>query len=344
MHPISHRSHLVLACFAIGVALASGSGRLAAQQPREAPPETVDMKRHSLKFDKEWNAPAAKIGEGRLFQMDVTIVEIPAGGQLAARRRLAEEMVYIISGQGQTTIWNQASGKKEKYSWKEGDYLSPTLNAWYQHGNASASASARLLVISSAPLIKNLFKTEALLTSVDFSFADRWEKSVAQKPEYVGDVQEGADAVRMKVGHLLPDLPGRAMEERRKGVLGITITPEGDMAQNHIMEMEVREYLSSDENSPGHRHVWETVYFIVGGDGFAMLQRQGEAERRLDWKAGDLFVVGANEYHLHRARTGGTARVVQVKASGYFNNVGLPDDYLMQPGAWPKQETGNTPR
>ncbi len=316
-----------LAFFALFIA---GPCRLAAQQANE----TISMKQYPLKFDKALGAAAARIGEGRLKQMDVTIVEIPAGGQLALHRHLAEEMVYIISGQGHTTIWNQANGKKEKYNWKEGDYLSPTLNSWHQHVNASTSSASRILLITSTPLIKNLFKSDALVTSVDYSFQERWEKSLAQKPEYFGNVAEGADAVRMKVGHLLPDLPGRAMDERRKGVLGITITPEGDMAQNHIMEMEVREYLNSEENSPGHRHVWETVYFIVGGDGFAMLQRKDEPERRLNWKSGDLFVVEANEYHLHRARSGGTARVVQVKASGYFHGVGLADDYLMQPGGW----------
>jgi quercetin dioxygenase-like cupin family protein len=318
----------------LAVALAGmfffASNQLAAQSGGE----TVNMKQYPLKFDKRLGVAAARIGEERLKQMDVTIVEIPAGGKLAEHRHLAEEMVYVISGQGYTTIWNAANGKKQNYDWKEGDYLSPTLNSWHQHVNASTSSPSRILLITSTPLIRNLFKSDALVTSVDYSFQERWEKSLAQKPEYFGNVEEGADAVRMKVGHLLPDLPGRKMDERRKGVLGITITPEGDMAQNHIMEMEVREYLNSEENSPGHRHVWETVYFIVGGDGFAMLQRKDEQERRLDWKSGDLFVVEANEYHLHRARAGGTARVIQVKASGYFHDVGLAEDYLMQPGGW----------
>jgi len=331
MNRIPRANHVVAACTVFFALFGGGGERLIGQQAKE----TVDMKRHLLKHDNAWGSAAARIGEGRIHQMEVTIVELPAGGKLAVRRHLAEEMVYIISGQGYTAIWNQANGKKERYDWKEGDYLSPTLNAWHQHVNASTSAPSRILVISCAPLIKNLFKSEALLSSVDYSFPERWEKSVAQKPEYVGDDEEGALAVRMKVGHLLPDLPGRAMQERRGGVLGITIRPEGDMAQNHIMEMEVREYLNSEENSPGHRHVWETVYFIVGGDGFAMLQRQGEPERRLDWKAGELFVVETNEYHLHRARSGGTARVVQVKASGYFHGVGMADDYLTQPGPWP---------
>jgi quercetin dioxygenase-like cupin family protein len=334
---IQRRMRWLAAGFFTTTVALSGASAFYGQQPA-APGELIRMKTHPVKMDPALGAGVARIGEGRIHQMDVTIVEIPSGGKLGARRHLAEEMVYIISGRGYTEIWNRTNGKKERYDWKEGDYLSPTLNSWYQHVNSSPTEPSRLLVISSAPLIRNLFKSEALLTSVDYSFPERWEKSVAQKPEYVGDEQEGALAVRMRVGHLLPDLPGRAMQERRNGVLGITIRPEGDMAQNHIMEMEVREYLSAEENSPGHRHVWETVYFIVDGEGFATLQRQGEPERRLDWKAGDLFVVEANEYHLHRARSGGTARVVQVKASGYFHGVGLADDYLTQPGAWPAAE------
>jgi hypothetical protein len=60
-------------------------------------------------------------------------------------------------------------------------------------------------------------------------------------------------------------------------------------------------------------------------------------------ESGDLFVVEANEYHLHGARAGGTARVFQVKASGYFHDVGLAEDYLMQPGGWSPEQKIATP-
>ena len=50
--------------------------------------------------------------------MDVTIVEIPAGGQLPLHRHLAEEMMYVISGKGRVQMWNQAKGRKEEYDWK----------------------------------------------------------------------------------------------------------------------------------------------------------------------------------------------------------------------------------
>ena len=73
----------------------------------------------------------------------------------------------------------------------------------------------------------------------------------------------------------------------------------------------------------------ETIYFVLKGEGYALLQREGEPERRVDWKEGELFIVEAHEYHIHRPRPGSSARLLQMKASGYFRRVGI-DDYLMQ--------------
>ena len=114
MNRIPRANPLVVACAVFLALLGAGGEPLLGQQSKE----TVDMKRHPLKLDNAWGVAAARIGEGRIHQMEVTIVEIPAGGKLAVRRHLAEEMVYIISGQGYTEIWNQANGKKERYGWK----------------------------------------------------------------------------------------------------------------------------------------------------------------------------------------------------------------------------------
>jgi quercetin dioxygenase-like cupin family protein len=133
----------------------------------------------------------------------------------------------------------------------------------------------------------------------------------------------------MKVGHLLPNLRNRDMKDRGEGMLGLTISPEGDMANNHLLEMEVREFTRPDATSPEHRHVWETVYLILRGSGYANLQKEGGPERRVDWTEGDLFLVEANEYHNHRPRNGAGGRFLQIKPSGYFHDVGL-DPYLMQ--------------
>jgi quercetin dioxygenase-like cupin family protein len=300
---------------------------LVAQQGRS--PELIRLKEHPLQQDAALGARAARLSEGKFHQVDVTLIEIPPGGNLPPHRHLAEEMILIVSGSGYTQMWPRPEVRKERYDWKEGDLLSPSLNTWHQHFNTSPTTPARYLSITTAPLTQNLFHNPAFLAASDFLFEDRWKSAVAQKPEYTPENTTGPTNVRMKVGHILPDLPGREMLRRSSDQLGITILPHGDMAANELLEMEVREFTRDDGTTPEHRHVWETVYFVFKGNGYATLQKGSGPERRLDWTEGDLFLVEANEYHNHRPRGIG-GRFIQIKPSGYFERVGLEREFLMQ--------------
>ncbi len=292
-------------------------------------PELIRLKEHPLQMDTELGVPAARLSEGKFHQADVTLIEIPPGGNLPPHRHLAEEMILIVSGTGYTQMWPRPEIRKERYDWKEGDLLSPSLNAWHQHFNSSPTTPARYLSITTAPLTRNVFQNADFLSAIDFQFEDRWNQSVAQDPEYTPEDTTGPENVRMKVGHILPDLRGREMLRRSRDQLGITILPFGDMAANELLEMEVREFTAADGTTPEHRHVWETVYFVLKGDGYVTLQKEGQPERRLDWTEGDLFLVEANEYHNHRPRGIG-GRFLQIKPSGYFHRVGLERNFLMQ--------------
>ncbi len=309
--------------------LASGANTPPWAQDGKRTSEIIRPKEMPLTFDKELGVPAVRIGQGKLHQVDVTLVEIPPRGKLAPHRHLAEEMMFIVSGKGYTLMWNgKDSGKTEKLEWSEGDLLSPSLNAWHQHFNAS-NTPARYLSITTAPLTENVFKNSAFLNANDFTFDDRWNKSSAlKKPEHFGNVTQGPDTVRFRAGHIFPDLRNRQMADRGDGMLGVTLDPEGDMAGNELFEMEIREFSRPDASSPTHRHLWETIYYILKGEGYAELQREGGPERRLDWKEGDMFLVEANEYHVHRPVSAG-ARFLQWKASGYFRRVGI-DKWSMQ--------------
>lgn len=326
------RGHNVYRAALLGALLIAST---AASAQTLAQNELIRVRSHPVKFDPKLGAGVASLSAGKLHQLAVTLIELPPGKQLAPRRELAEEMIYIVSGQGYTLMWNQKEGmwnekdgKKLRYDWKAGDLLSPSLNAWRQHANSSPTEPARYLVVSTAPLTERMFHHPAFLTSVDFVFDDRWKDSVGIEPRYTPG-ESGPETVRMKAGHLLPNLRDRKMADRGAGMLGITITPEGDMASNRILEMEVREFTAADSTSPSHRHVWETFYLILSGDGYATLQDQDGPERRLNWTEGDVFLVGANEYHIHRPRDGSLPRFLQIKASGYFHGLGL-DPYLMQ--------------
>ena len=283
--------------------------------------ETIQVKEYQL--DK--NGPdniSSQVGKNKLKQIEAILVELTPGNQTDPHHHLAEELIYIVFGEGYTLIWDKAGGDKIRYDWSEGDMLSPTLNSWHQHVNLSNDKPARYLSLSSTPLTRNLFRDSEYLQSSDYVPKERWQYSINQAPEYEPVATEGMGVVRMRIGHQIKDLPGRKLQNRRENVLGITVRPEGDMAGNETMEWEVREYLTPDASSPGHRHPWEVVYHIMSGEGYAILQSKDGPRRRINWKQGDVFFVEADEYHRLIPLENSSPRIWQVKASGYFHNIG----------------------
>ena len=71
----------------------------------------------------------------------------------------------------------------------------------------------------------------------------------------------------------------------------ITILPEGDLAGNKMLEMEIREKRGgefTDDEAHMHKHPWVVVYIVLDGEGYSNLQREGEPKRVLSWKKGDM--------------------------------------------------------
>src|SRR5512142_165351 len=50
---------------------------------------------------------------------DAYLAEIPAGGSLKSERHLYEELVYIVSGRGSTSVWQQ-DGSPAQFEWHAG--------------------------------------------------------------------------------------------------------------------------------------------------------------------------------------------------------------------------------
>ena len=43
-----------------------------------------------------------------------------------------EELIYVISGRGAATMWNEGEPKRT-FEWQEGSLFSPPLNSWHEH-------------------------------------------------------------------------------------------------------------------------------------------------------------------------------------------------------------------
>jgi quercetin dioxygenase-like cupin family protein len=297
---------------------------LVSEAPFPVSDETIDLAQYPLYIDPQSGIPMAPLGTDSLFQVDATLVEIPPGGQLPPERHLLEEVIYIVSGEGHTNMWVHPDEQPQHYSWSAGDLLSPSLNTWHQHVNTSSDTTARFLSVTTAPLARNQFNNDEYIFSSGFVFEDRWHMGITQEAKY-----KGPNTMDMISGHFLSDVQGRKLQEV-DGRRGLNLRPDvGDMAGNRLMEIFVREYLSNEMGVPsdGDRHPWEKIYLALEGEGTAVLKRNGEPARVVNWKKGDLFVVEANEHHDMGPRFGSTPvspypRLMQLKAPGYFDRIG----------------------
>jgi quercetin dioxygenase-like cupin family protein len=285
--------------------------------------EIIKLATYPVNLDPELGVLTADLGAGKLHQSDLTLVEIPPGGRTPPDRHLAEEVIYIVSGEGYTSMWMRDGDKPQRYEWKAGDLLSPSLYAWHQHFNTSTDTPARYISMTSTPLTRNLFHNEEFVTASGFMFEDRWQIGVTRQPAY-----KRPDNIDMVAGHFLPDLPGRKLQGK-EGSLGITIRTTGDMAGNRILQTLVREYQGDDPLLPldGHTHPWEVAYLALEGEGTTLLKNGDKPARLVNWEKGDLYIVEANEYHDNGGRVGTVPkppypRLMQMRPSGYFFGLG----------------------
>lgn len=343
------KNGLASVCWTVLLSLLAVQGTLLFGQQSSVRPETVQLKTVPVEYDNEYGAAIARFGagnygEGRLHQMDATLVEIPPGGKLPAHRHLAEEMIYIVSGTGYTEMWTGSGDDRKRYDWSESDVLSPSLNVWHEHGNASTTEPARFLSMTSMPLMKKIFGEAAFLSSSEYVFEERWQKG-QQEPRFlqIERLRDGRmlmDGSSMSIGHIIRNMAGMEMPPVWGDVeypeTGINVLPpayeaEGilaltGMAGNRLFEWQNREYLREYITHEGsnHHHAWEVVYICPVGEMQMTLQRAGEDEvRHIQWQAGDMLIVEADEVHYPGSEVVGT-RFLQFKLSGYFRGTGIP--------------------
>jgi mannose-6-phosphate isomerase-like protein (cupin superfamily) len=221
---------------------------------------------------------------------DCYICEIAPGKSLEAQKHMFEALIYVVSGRGATTIW-QENGKKQTFEWGEGSLFSPPLNAWYRHFNGQGDQPARLLVMTNAPTVLNLYHNIDFVFNCDYRFTDRYAgeedffSGVAKIPDegfhdtnFIGDVR----------GYELPD-----RSDRGAGGKMLMIEMANNVMSAHISQFPVATYKKA------HRHGAGAHVIILKGEGFSVMWREGEDIKRYDWCAGSLMVPPERRFHQH---------------------------------------------
>ena len=251
---------------------------------------------------------------------DGWLIEIAAAGSTEVMHHLCEATIFVLEGRGATTFWQEGSAK-ESVEWKRGSIVAPPLNCYYQNFNGDGQAPARLLIVTSAPVVLNQFRHAEFLFNDTFVFNQRFDGSGS----FFSAPAEREGPFRWRT-NFVPDIRTHAVEpkpHRGQDNVGINFT----MSNNSMA-------VAASEFPPGsykmaHRHSVGAYVFILSGQGFSLLRWEGEEEaRRVDWKDGCILSPKAGEFHQH-FNTGDTpARYLKIRP-GALNaehwNGGQPD-------------------
>ena len=250
------------------------------------------------------------------YQMvDGRLLQLPAEGNSASQRHFYEQGVYIVSGSGHTFLQQENRGE-QRVEWHAGDLLAIPLNVRHQHFN-DGKEPARLLSISSFPMVLNLIDNESFVLKNPHAFTDRYDG----EKDYFDPVEgHGEIVVTQNFVTDILNTPTVAFDYRGKGNSSIKWLMAGNsMLSLHISEMPEQSYKKA------HRHSSDAFILLLSGSGFSLTWPEGffEKRKRVDWKAGTLFVPPIFWYHQHFNTGSERARYLAINAPDAVRNLGL---------------------
>ena len=232
------------------------------------------------------------------------ICEIPAGQSLKPKKHLYEELVYILSGHGATSVWSEGQNK-QSFEWQAGSLFSPPLNTWHQHFNGQGNQPVRFLAMTTAPTVMNLFHNLDFVYNCEYRFTDRYK---GEEDYFSG--KGAALAETFWDSNFIQDVKSFALQDNsRRGAGGRIIMLEiaNNLMSAHISQFPVGTYKKA------HRHGAGSHVVILGGEGFSLMWPEGEEIRRYDWKEGSLLVPPERWFHQHFNIGASPARYLALK-------------------------------
>ena len=227
---------------------------------------------------------------------DLHIIEMGPGGKANPERHMYEEIVYVYSGSGATSVWFKESAK-QTFEWHTGSLFVIPLNANYQHFNGSGMEPARLMSVTTAPHVLRYFHfNEEFIYQCPICFTDRfgWENYFNAE-----GVMWRSHANRVWESNFIPDAKSIKLyvwNERGGGSSNVMLQMgEGNLLA-HISGFQVGTYKKA------HIHGSTAYLFILNGKGFSLVWQEGQERIKCDWKPGSIFMTGAGGgewYHQH---------------------------------------------
>jgi uncharacterized RmlC-like cupin family protein len=232
---------------------------------------------------------------------DAYVCEIPPGKSLLPQKHLYEELIYILSGYGATTVWAEGTAK-HTFEWQPGSLFSPPLNTWHQHFNGQSDQPVRYIGATRAPISMNLFHDLGFIFKTDYVFKERYggEEDYFTNGGKSSVLSMGAAAKEIEVldTNFVPnckELKLREFPERGAGGATIFIEMSNNVHSVHISRFPVGTYKKAHR----HGHAGSRL-IILSGQGFTLIWPAEGGERvKIPWQENSLFGFPNGWFHQH---------------------------------------------
>ncbi len=231
---------------------------------------------------------------GRGDFVGLQVIEIPPASATDWARHLYDDVFYVLSGHGSTSI-DVGTGQNHCFEWGPRALFAPPLNTRFRLFNVSGNEPVRLVSANDLPFLLNVFRNEDFLFDNPFSFPDR----IGRQGYFAGD----GDFLPLKPGkhmwetNFVPDLAVLSLPEweaRGAGSRNIKIILADSSMHSHTSEMPVGSY------KKGHRHGPGAHVFAITGSGYTLMWNEGDAEfERHEWRHGFVFAPPEGMFHQH---------------------------------------------
>ena len=254
----------------------------------------VDLHTVETKTWPRFGVPAAFVHlKGRGDFMSLFVIDLPPGGHCAPQRHMFEEVIYVLSGHGSTTI--DVEGQPHTFEWGPNSLFALPLNARYQHFNGSGREKARLISANNLTLMMNLIHDEEFIFDNDRVFRGRLGKEGYFQGE--GERIETAPGRFLWETNFVADVTAFRLEawEKRGGrSKNIRFALADGVMHTHTSEMAVGTYKKA------HRHGPDFHVLVTIGEGYSLFWEEGDTDFiRVDWKPGTVFAPTDGIFHQH---------------------------------------------
>ena len=259
------------------------------------------------------------------YQCNDFVLEMGPGGSSKPIRQMHEELIYVLSGRGATSVWLEDESSKRTFEWQAGSLFGVPQNATHQHFNGSGDEPARFITITDLPLMLNMFHSEDFIWNNPFHFQDRF----GDDGYFIGegkmhDIREGRSWWETNVLADADHFELRPWKDRGAGGINLQFNLANSSMHTHISEFSPGMYKKAHGHEPGAHIV------LLSGTGFSLVWPDGKNWKgngggfdevvMVPWKKGSIFVPMG--FHQHFNTGTDPARYLAMGFGGFRYHIG----------------------